>query len=272
MTHRSADTNEPRSTLHSVGSFLLIAFMNLVMYPGIILMTLVGIITFPVSFTVGKAVTGWRSDRVMRFLVWAYGWAWMIIMSPFVRFKRTGLAKGGIDMPCIIVLNHLSFFDTYCMALLPTTDITFGVRSWPFKKLFWYRPFMRLANYLDLEAMGWEGTLRESRRLFERKGAILVFPEGHRSKDGQVQRFYSGSFKLAIETGVPILPVCITGTDVLLPPSRWWMMPATVSLSALPPVDPRKFIDDGETAHINLRKHVRNMIAEHLDKMRRDAI
>jgi len=175
-------------------------------------------------------------------------------------------------MPCIIVINHLSFFDTYCMGLLPVSDIAFAVRSWPFKKLFWYRPFMRLANYLDLEAIGWEGTLRDSRRVFERKGAILVFPEGHRSGDGKVQRFYSGPFRLAIETGVPILPLCITGTDVLLPPRRWWMMPATVCLSILPLVYPREFIGDGETAHINLRKHVRKIIAEQVEKMRKEAI
>ena len=272
MTHQSTYPDKKKSPLHAAGSFLVIVVMNLVMFPLIVLMTVMGIVLFPVCFITGKIVTGWQNDRVMRYFVWVYGRAWMIIMSPFVRFKRTGLAKGSIDMPCIIVINHFSFFDTYCMALLPVSDIAFAVRSWPFKKLFWYRPFMRLANYLDLEAIGWEGTLRDSRRVFERKGAILVFPEGHRSSDGKVQRFYSGPFRLAIETGVPILPLCITGTDVLLPPNRWWMMPATVCLSALPPVDPREFIGDGETAHINLRKHVRKIIAEHVEKMRKEAL
>lgn len=271
MTRKSAVVDKKRSLPHSAASFLIVVVMNLAMFPGIILMTVAGIVLFPVWFITGKIATGWQNDRVMRCLVWIYGRAWMIIMSPFVRFKRTGLTKGSIDMPCIIVINHLSFFDTYCMALLPVSDIAFAVRSWPFRKLFWYRPFMHLANYLDLEAIGWEGTLRESRRLFERKGALLVFPEGHRSNDGQVQRFYSGPFKLAIETGVPILPLCITGTDVLLPPRRWWMMPATVHLCALPPVYPGEFMGDGEAAHINLRKHVRNMIAEHVEKMRQDA-
>ena len=257
---------------HSATSFLLIVVMNLVMYPGIILMTITAIILFPFCFSIGKVVTGWQNDRVMRLFVWVYGRAWMVIMSPFVRFKTTGFAEGNFVMPCIIVLNHLSFFDTYCMGLLPISDIAFGVRSWPFKKLFWYRPFMRLAHYLDLEAMGWEGSLQESRRIFRRKGAILIFPEGHRSRDGKVQRFYSGPFKLAIETGVPILPLCITGTDRLLPPTRWWMMPATICLNALPPVYPREFAGDKETGHINLRKHVRDMIAEHLEKMREAAI
>lgn len=249
--------------------FLLVVLMNLFIYPFIILMTVLGIVLFPVCFATGKIVTPWDNDRLMRYFVWAYGRAWMIIMAPFVRFKRMGLEKGTVDLPCIIVVNHLSFFDTYCMALLPVSDITFAVRSWPFKMLFWYRPFMRLASYLDLEAIGWEGTLKECRRLFSKKGAVLFFAEGHRSKDGQVKRFYSGPFKLAVETGVSVLPLCITGTDTLLPPHRWWMMPATVSLSALPPVYPGEFAGDGDMAHINLRKHVRSMIIKHVEQMRK---
>jgi 1-acyl-sn-glycerol-3-phosphate acyltransferase len=249
--------------------FLFVVLMNLVMYPVIIFMTVLGIILFPVCFATGKIVTRWDNDRVMRYFVWVYGRVWMIAMTPFVRFESKGLKKGSVDLPCIIVVNHLSFFDTYCMALLPFSDMTFAVRSWPFKILFWYRPFMRLARYLDVEAIGWEGTIRESKRLFSKKGAVLFFPEGHRSSNGQVKRFYSGPFKLAIETGVPILPLCITGTDALLPPHRWWMMPATVCLSALPPVSPDEFAGDGDMAHINLRKHVRNMIMEYVEEMRK---
>lgn len=249
--------------------FFFVALMNLVMYPVIIFMTALGIILFPVCFATVKIVARWDNGRVMRYLVWIYGKAWMIVMMPFVRFKRKGLKKGGIDLPCIVVVNHLSFFDTYCMALLPVSDVTFAVRSWPFKMLFWYRPFMRLAGYLDLEAIGWEGTLRECGRLFSKKGSVLFFPEGHRSADGQVKRFYSGPFKLAVETGVPILPLCITGTDMLLPRGRWWMKPATVCLSALNPVFPVEFAGDGDMAHINMRKHVRSMIMEHVENMRK---
>lgn len=246
--------------------FPVIVLMNLVMYPAIVFMTVLGIILFPLCFAGGKLATRWDNGRVMRFFVWVYGRAWMIVMTPFVRFKREGLKKGGVGLPCIIVVNHFSFFDTYCMALLPVNDVTFAVRSWPFKILFWYRPFMRLAGYLDVEAIGWEGTLKECNKLFSGKGAVLFFPEGHRSGDGQVKRFYTGPFKLAVETGVPVLPLCITGTDTLLPPGRWWMKPATVCLSALDPVFPGDFASDGNTAHISMRKHVRGMIKKHLDR------
>jgi len=242
--------------------------MNLFIYPLIVALTVTGIVLFPILYALWRTVVRWDKGRIMRHFVWIYGRSWMGIVSPFVRFKREGFRNNRIDLPCIIVVNHFSFFDTYCMALLPFSDVTFALRSWPFKML-WYAPFMRLAGYLDLETIGWEGTLEVSSRVFSKKGTILFFPEGHRSKDGKIQRFHSGPFKLAVETGVPILPLSMTGTDVLLPPHRWWLKPATICLRALPLVSPGAFT--GETAHVEMRKYVQRMIAENFEQMRSEA-
>ena len=241
--------------------------MNVVAYPAIIVWTVVGIVVFPFCFILWKVSTRWENDRIMRHFVWIYGRGWLCIMSPFVRFRREGFKNKKIDLPCIMVINHLSFFDTYCMALLPVSNIAFTIRSWPFK-MPWYAPFMRLANYLDLETIGWGGAFEAGSRILSGGGSLLFFPEGHRSKDGQIQRFYSGPFKLAVETGVSILPLCITGTEVLLPPNRWWLLPATICLRALPQVSPKEFT--GETAHVDLRKHVKNLMTESLQEMRKN--
>ena len=58
----------------------------------------------------------------------------------------------------------------------------------------------------------------------------MLRPEAHRSRNGKLGRFYSGAFKVAVETGVPVVPLCITGTDEMLPPGRWWLRPARVCL------------------------------------------
>jgi 1-acyl-sn-glycerol-3-phosphate acyltransferase len=240
--------------------------MNIVVYPAIIVWTLAGIIFFPFGFPLWKIATGWEADRIMRHFVWIYGRGWLLIVLPFVRFRREYLKENVTGCPCIFVINHLSFFDTYCMALLPVSNIAFTIRSWPFK-MPWYAPFMRLANYLDLETIGWERTLEAGSRILSKGGSLLFFPEGHRSRDGQIQRFYSGPFKLAVETGAPILPLCITGTDRLLPPNRWWLLPSRVRLRALTPVSPKGFT--GETAHVDLRRHVKNLMTENLEEMRK---
>ncbi len=239
--------------------------MNLAAFPLIALWTLLGVILFPLGFGLWKVVTGWSPGRIMRHFIWIYGRGWMVIMSPFVRFRREGFPRGWNPGPGILVINHLSFFDTYCMALLPLFDVAFAVRAWPFR-MFWYSYFMRLAEYLNVESWEWEEISRSGRRILEEGGSVLFFPEGHRSRDGQLQHFYSGAFRLAVETGRPVVPLCITGTDTLLPPGRFWLRPAAVTLRALEPVDPGDF--PGPEGHVRMRKKVKEMIARNLAEMR----
>jgi 1-acyl-sn-glycerol-3-phosphate acyltransferase len=254
--------NRVNAGLYFVGAFV----MNIIAYPAMIAWTIAGIIFFPFGFLLWKVFIGWKGDRIMRHFIWIYGRGWLCIMLPFVRFRREGLTGGMIDRPCIIVINHFSFFDTYCMALLPVSNIAFTIRAWPFK-MPWYAPFMRLADYLDLETIGWDGALREGSRILAKGVSLLFFPEGHRSRDGQIQRFYSGPFKLAVETGAPIVPLCIIGTNRLLPPNRWWLLPSRICLRALAPVSPKEF--RGETAHVDLRRHVKHLMIKNLEEMRK---
>jgi 1-acyl-sn-glycerol-3-phosphate acyltransferase len=239
--------------------------MNLMLYPLLILWTLATIAVFPAAFLLFKAGTRWSTERIVRLFIWIYGRGWIALMSPFVRFRREGLEQAKPLQPGILVVNHLSFFDTYCMALLPFSNVAFAIRSWPFR-MYWYTPFMRMANYLDVEGWGWEAAARRAREILERGGNILFFPEGHRSRDGSLGRFYSGAFLLAIETGRPVLPRVITGTDRLLPPGRWWLQPTRICLEGLPPVDPAHF--SGPTAHRELQRAVKDAIGTRLLELR----
>jgi 1-acyl-sn-glycerol-3-phosphate acyltransferase len=132
--------------------------------------------------------------------------------------------------------------------------------------MFWYSGFMRLARYLDVEGNSWEETLSNSNSAFASGGAVLFFPEGHRSRDGQLQRFYSGGFKVAIAAGVPLLPLCIDGTDQLLPPGRKWLSPCRIRLRALPPIETTGF--NRADGHILLRKQVKEQMKIALAEMR----
>jgi 1-acyl-sn-glycerol-3-phosphate acyltransferase len=251
-----------------VGSFLAVPLMNLTVFPLVLLWTALGIILFPVGFVIWKIATRWDADKIMRQFVWIYGRGWLLIMAPFVRFKRVGVEADKIKPPCILVVNHYSFFDTYCMAMLPFSDAVFAIRAWPFK-MFWYAPFMHLARYLNVENMEWRKISETTDNIISKGGALLFFPEGHRSRNRQLQRFYSGAFKLAIETGAKVVPLCLNGTDELLPPGRWWLRPARVTLKALDPVDPKNFTGDG--AHRVMCKVVREMMARSIEEMTAEA-
>lgn len=239
--------------------------MNLTVYPLLVLWTVVGILCFPLGFVLWKTIAAWDNGRIMRHFIWIYGRGWLLIISPFVRFRREGFENLQMDSPCILVVNHLSFFDTYCMALLPAHDITFAVRAWPFR-MFWYGWFMRLAGYLDVESAKWKTIYRSAAKIAAKGGHLLFFPEGHRSRTGRLQHFHSGAFRLTAGLGVRMVPLCIAGTDRLLPPGSFWLQPTQITLRALPAVEGNAY-SGGEGAR-DLRKFVKGQMADALTQMR----
>jgi len=246
-------------------SFPVIVFMNITLFAMIFAWTIFGILVFPVVFLLLSIFTRWRVDRTTRLIIWLYGRGWLVIVAPFVKFKTEGLKNNIPDKPCIFVINHLSFFDTYCMALLPFSEVVFAIRAWPFK-MFWFAPFMRLACYLNVETTKWETISEAGIKTLSKGSYLLFFPEGHRSRDGQIQRFFSGAFKLAVKSGTAVVPLCITGTDNFFPPGRFWFEPARIYVKALPPVDPKSF--SGESAHTQMKMFVKQTMAENIAKMR----
>jgi 1-acyl-sn-glycerol-3-phosphate acyltransferase len=237
------------------GAILLTAMF----YPLMAAWVLAGIAVSPLLIAFLKAATGWDIGRVMRYWIWVHGKGLLAIVSPFVRFRKEGLE--GIPRPCILAANHLSFVDGYLMSGLPFHDVTFAVGAWPFKML-WYAPFMRLAGYLEVENTDWKDAVALCGKVSSNRGTMLFFPEGHRSTDGRLQPFHSGCFRMAIETGLPLVPLCISGTDVLLPPGKHWLHPARVRLKALPAVDPADYGGPGGVSRMSnaVRKRMEEAI------------
>jgi 1-acyl-sn-glycerol-3-phosphate acyltransferase len=244
---------------------LIVVLMNLTVFPLLIIMTIIGIFMSPPAFILFKIFSRLETMRIIRIFVWIYGRGWLAIIKPFTRFQAEGLKKGNIQPPCIVVPNHLSFFDTFFMGALPITNLCFAIRSWPFK-MAWYNPFMRLARYLDVEGIPWEESFEACKTELRNGGTLIFFPEAHRSRDGKLGRFYSGAFKVSVATGVPIIPLCIAGTGNLYPPGRWFFKPAKVCLKALPAVAPSEF--SGPLGHMAMRKFVKALMAEQIEKMR----
>jgi 1-acyl-sn-glycerol-3-phosphate acyltransferase len=265
VTSLNKDLSTPVNSFYTGMNSLIVILMNITVFSLLIIMTVLGIIiSFP-AFIILKIVSRLETHRIIRIFVWIYGRGWLAIIRPFSGLQTEGLNKKDISPPCIIVPNHLSFFDTFFMGALPFTNVCFAIRSWPFK-MVWYNPFMRLARYLDVEKMPWEESFAACQKELKSGGTLLFFPEAHRSRDGKLGRFYSGAFKVSVATGVPIIPLCITGTGELYPPGRSFFKPARVRLKALPAVLPGEF--PGPQGHMAMRKHVKALMAEQIEKMR----
>ncbi len=239
------------------GEFWSTLLMNLWVPVLMFLETLLSLAIAPLLLVLWLPATRWSVPKIVRHFIWIYGRIWLWIVSPFVRLKVKGTECQRSDRPYIYVANHLSFFDIFFLSAMPVFDVVICLRSWPFK-LAWYTPFMRCAEYLDVERLPWEEIVPKMQRIFEEGRSILLFPQGHRSHDGQLGRFYSGAFKLAIQFNVPIAPICLSGTDRMLPRGRLWMSPADVRLECLEPIEPDRF--QGEIGHIDLRKYVKELM------------
>ncbi len=89
----------------------------------------------------------------------------------------------------------------------------------------------------------------------------MIFPEGTRSPDGRLLPFKAGAFKLAVDAGVPVLPIAISGTAQGMPKGSPWVRPARLTARILEPV-PTKGLGDRDLR--KLRDGVRDDIARAL--------
>ena len=86
---------------------------------------------------------------------------------------------------------------------------------------------------------------------------LFAAPEGTRSRDGRVRRFHDGAFRLAIEAGVPVLPIAIDGTANALPRRGWMFWPVQCTLHILEPFETAGLTPDQAP---ELRERVREAI------------
>ena len=84
--------------------------------------------------------------------------------------------------------------------------------------------------------------MAQCRQTLRRGTSIMMFPEGTRSRDGQLQRFKPGAFELALQTGSPILPILVTGTGSALP-RRGFVLQGrhSIGITVLEPIEPSAF-------------------------------
>jgi 1-acyl-sn-glycerol-3-phosphate acyltransferase len=225
-----------------------------------IIVTLSGLILLPVFLLV--YIVFWRRtvDVAIRWAICIYGWV-LVKIVPFLAPVKVESRTGKLPHPAILVPNHNSAIEPYLFGTL-LTDVCF-VTSWAFK-IPVYGFFMRLAKYVNADE-GWEAVCQQSAAILRSGASLVIWPEGHRSRNGRLGRFKNGAFALAVRTGYPLLPVCILGAGKFLPPGKRLISPSRVKLILLDPIYPDLQIDQ-QREIINLRKTVREVIRKTLQE------
>lgn len=241
------------------------AFMNAGFYTGLALLTAATIALSPPVYC-WLRIKRLDSGRAVRRIVWLYGRAWLLLLSAFVPVRVKTGTRETYPAPCIVVANHQSFFDAFCMGALPIYDLAFVVRAWPFR-IPCYGAYMLLGEYLNSEHLSAEEFLARGKERLARGISLIIFPEGTRSATGNPGRFHSGAFTLAVDSGVPIVPVCIHGTGRFLPRGRTWLRRADIAITTLPPLHPETFAQHGPGAHLMLRRATKEIMVRELRRL-----
>ena len=128
-------------------------------------------------------------------------------------------ALDNFDQPAIYCCNHLSSFDIIAMYISLEKPIYFIAKK-EIKKIPFLGWYMIAAGMIFLDRSNREKAMRSMRdagREIKKGKNIISFPEGTRSKNGKIRLFKRGSFIIAKEGGIPIIPVAISGSDKVNP-------------------------------------------------------
>ena len=121
---------------------------------------------------------------------------------------------------CVIVANHESWFDVFALAGELPLNVKF-VGKQELAKIPVFGSTWQACGHVAIDRDDRESAVRSLGSIVERmkRGIVQVvmFPEGTRSADGELQPFKKGPFILAIEAGVPIVPLAIIGSRAIMP-------------------------------------------------------
>lgn len=139
---------------------------------------------------------------------------------------------------CIFVANHQSSVDIpVCLAALPGRVRMMAKRSLFRIPIFGW--LLRLEDFIPVDRSAGRKarlSLAPAERFLRDGGRLLVFPEGTRSRTGELGMFKTGAFRLALSTGAPIVPVVIVGSDRVLPPKSKRFYPGEVVVAIGEPI------------------------------------
>ncbi|GAB11851.1 putative acyltransferase [Gordonia araii NBRC 100433] len=182
-------------------------------------------------------------------------WFWLfkyILMGPFLRMigrpKVTGLENLPADGPAILASNHLAVVDSFYLPLVIPRRMYFLAKAEYFTgtgfKGAFQRWFFGSTGQIPIDRSGADaaaGALVAATRQLDKGDLMGMYPEGTRSPDGRLYKGKTGLARLALETGVPVIPVAMVGTDKLNPPGTILPRPAHIEVHIGKPLDFARF-------------------------------
>lgn len=188
------------------------------------------------------------------------------ILNPLWTFRTSGTMLADPRRPYVVVANHQSFVDILLISHLPWE------MKWMSKESLMRIPFvgwmMRMSGDIRVVRGQKDSIIKAMaacRDRLDKNVSVMIYPEGTRSKTGEVGPFKDGAFRLAIESGCPIVPMAVNGAYSALVKGDWRFGVSDAEVRVLEPIS-----TEGMTlADVpELRERVRDIIIAELATMR----
>ncbi|WP_024793156.1 lysophospholipid acyltransferase family protein [Tomitella biformata] len=178
-------------------------------------------------------------------------WYWLfkyVLVGPVLwvlgRPKVEGLENIPTSGPVILASNHLAVVDSLYLPMMVPRRITFLAKSEYFTspglKGRFNKFFYSAAGQVPIDRSGGkasEGALISARRVLEEGKVLGLYPEGTRSPDGRLFKGKTGIARIALETGTPVIPVAMVGTDIMNPIGSKSYRPTKIVVRVGKPMD-----------------------------------
>ena len=229
------------------------AAMALVILLGFFYVGLVWLVTAPFD------PARYRAGRAFRHLAMA-----SVKLNPFWHFETDGTPPADPRNPYVVVANHESYADIFLISHFPWE------MKWLSKEEVFQIPIMGwimwMANDIPIKRGKRESVISAMagcRDRLKKRVSVMIFPEGTRAPSEDLLPFKDGAFRLAIENGVPILPIAVAGTRDCMAKGSFVFRPARAKGRVLAPVS---------TAGLTLNDvpELRNRVRDVIDLARRE--
>lgn len=189
------------------------------------------------AFRIVSVARGTKLDRDPRLAELPKSWTDSLLKAGGVRVEVEGLEH--LVEPAVLVCNHVSWYDVFAlMSHLPVDARFVGKKE--IVKIPFFGPAWLASGHIPIDRSDRRAAIRSLERAGEvlrtDGGVIVMFPEGTRSADGELQPFKKGAFMLALQLGVPVVPAAILGSRAIMPKGSALVRPGTMTLRIGEPI------------------------------------
>jgi 1-acyl-sn-glycerol-3-phosphate acyltransferase len=211
------------------------------MFRAVVMLTFWGVAA-PLAALIGIPAAFVMGDVRVLYRLFTWG-AWTGVRITGVRVETSGLDRVDPSRSYIFMTNHASNLDPPIQIPLIPRRTSVMVKKELFKVPI-LGPVMRMGSLVPVDRGNRDAGIEAvaaAKAVVEQGINMTIYVEGKRSFDGKLLPFKKGPFYLAVECGVPVVPMTITGTHYAMPKGRFAIKPGRVQVIFHAPIEPKDF-------------------------------